>query len=124
VGRWRTKALLAGIAFVAAPAAIAAAVVQGSDSGSSAQRAATRHARLMPVGQDPLRVKGVGFVPRERVRLKVEGRPSGSRSVTAGSRGSFVISLPGMSTCGGVTLTAAGSRGSRASFNLSQFVCR
>jgi hypothetical protein len=126
VARWRTRAALAAVALVAVPAAIAAAVLHDG-SGSSATNVASkaaRHPRLAPVASEPLRVKGTEFVPGEKVRLAVVGGlDRTSRAVTAGSSGSFVAGFPGVTSCDSVTVTAVGSRGSRASFNLSQIVC-
>jgi hypothetical protein len=121
VGRWRTKAVAAVVALVAVPAAIAAVVVQSS--GSSSHVDAARHARLLPISQDPLRVKGAGFQPRERVRLRLDGDVKAVKTVSAGARGTFVATFRGVSACGSVTVTARGSRGSRASFNLAQIMC-
>ncbi len=83
-----------------------------------------RHARLLPTQVNPLRLKGTGFVPRERVRLKVvRDMGSSARSVTASRSGSFVVTFSRLSACDATTVTAVGSRGSRASFTFSQIVC-
>ncbi len=74
----------------------------------------------MPVSKAPLRVKGTGFVPGERVHVELVGRES--RIVTASSSGSFRVSFPS-DRCESVAVTATGSKGSRASFNLSQALC-
>jgi len=117
VERWRTKGLVAVPALLAVSLVVVAAVL---DSGSSAKtNAGAERARLMPVSQNPLRVKGNGFRPRERVKLTVVGTAV-RRWVTASSRGSFVVGFPGLDPCNGVTVKATGSRGSRAAFNLSQ----
>lgn len=109
------------VALVAVPAAIAALVVR--NSGSSSHEHAARHARLLPIAQDPLRVKAAGFLPGERVRLKLDGEAEAAKTASAGGRGSFVATFRGVSGCDAVTVTARGSRGSRALFNLSQIVC-
>jgi hypothetical protein len=57
------------------------------------------------------------------VRLRLDGDVKAVKTVSAGRRGSFVVTFRGVSACGSVTVTARGSRGSRASFNLSQIVC-
>jgi hypothetical protein len=72
------------------------------------------------VSKVPLRVKGTGFVPGERVRVELVGRES--RTVSASSSGSFRVSFPS-DRCQSVTVKATGSKGSRASFNLSQPLC-
>jgi hypothetical protein len=117
VERWRTKGLVALTALVAV-SLVGVAVVLGSGSSAETKASAGR-ARIIPVSQDPLRVKGTGFQPRERVKLAVVDTAV-RRRVTASSRGSFVVGFPGLDTCDGVTVKAAGSRGSRAAFNLSQ----
>jgi hypothetical protein len=122
VERWRTKALVAVTALVAV-SLVVVAVVLGSGSGSSDTKASAQRARLLPVSQNPLRVKGTGFRPSERVKVVVVDTAV-RRRVTASSTGSFVVAFPGLGTCNGVTVKAAGSHGSRASFNLSQgIVC-
>jgi hypothetical protein len=118
VERWRTKGLAAVLALVTVSLVVVGVVLGGS--GSSADtRASAGRARLVPVSQNPLRVKGTGFRPREQVKLKVVDTAV-RRLVTASSGGSFVVGFRGLDTCNGVTVKATGSRGSRASFNLSQ----
>lgn len=75
----------------------------------------------MPARKNPFRVQGTGFVPHERVQVAIVGRTS--RTVAAGSSGSFRVTFPGVSSCDSVTVDATGSKGSRASFNLSQIAC-
>jgi hypothetical protein len=110
------------LALAVVPAAIAAVVVQRSSDGTSPTTA--RKTRLLPTEANPLRLKGTGFVPRERVRLKVvRDMGSSARSVTASGSGSFVVTFSRLSACDATTVTATGSRGSRASFTFSQIVC-
>jgi len=86
--------------------------------------ATARHARLVPINGDPLRVKGTGFAPREHIRIKVfVGTRRIGRRLTASRRGSFVVTFKTVRACDGPTVIARGSRGSRASFNLSQIAC-
>src|SRR6476619_2242163 len=89
-------------------------------SGAGASRPAHR-AVLTPDGFAPLRLRGTGFRPRERVRVTVT--PSAAapivRRVRANGRGRFAIAVGGVEPCGGVEAAAKGSRGSRASFQLS-----
>jgi hypothetical protein len=87
---------------------------------SSATQRSAGHPRVVPVSKAPLRVKGTGFVPGERVHVELVGRES--RIVTASSSGSFRVSFPS-DRCERVAVTATGSKGSRASFNLSQALC-
>jgi hypothetical protein len=74
----------------------------------------------VPVSKSPLRVKGTGFVPGERVRVELVG--SESRTVTASDSGSFSVTFPS-GRCESMTFTATGSKGSKTSFNLSQPLC-
>ena len=120
--RWRTRAvLLAAVVLVAAAALIATVV--GQSSSSSHEPKAVRHAQIAPMGQSPLTVKGTGFRPGERVRLVVRGSQGGALAAKAGPDGSFAAAFRWMNGCDSVTVTATGSKGSRASFNLSQIAC-
>jgi len=75
------------------------------------------------MGQNPLTVKGTGFRPGERVRIVVKGSQGGTLTGKAGPDGSFAATFRGVNGCDSVTVTAVGSKGSRASFNLSQIAC-
>jgi uncharacterized protein YfaP (DUF2135 family) len=122
VERWRTRAVLAAVALVAVAAVIATVVGQTSGS-SSREPKAVRQAQIAPMGQNPLTVKGSGFRPGERVRLVVKGSEGAALTAKAGPDGSFVAAFRWLNGCDSVTVTAAGSKGSRASFNLSQIAC-
>jgi hypothetical protein len=74
------------------------------------------------VGQSPLRVAGSGFRPGEKVRLVADAPHKQVKNTRADSSGSFTADFPEVS-CGSVTVTATGSQGSRAEFNLSQIAC-
>lgn len=115
MARWRTSAALVILALVAAGCGQAADAPSSNRPQDSAAQA-----RLVPVSKSPLRVKGTGFVPGERVRVEVEGQES--RTVTASGAGSFAVGFPS-DRCTSVTVTATGSKGSRASFNLSRALC-
>lgn len=117
--KWRTRVALVGLALAAASVTVAGVAV----SSSSGDSKVVGHARLLPLGTRPLRVKGTGFHPGERVRLEVSGTVAARRSVKAGSRGSFAVIFSGVEACGSVTVTTRGSRGSRADFNFSQVAC-
>jgi hypothetical protein len=111
-------------AALVAVAGLALACGDGSASPAGAGSAASRPAHravLAPDGLSPLRVRGTGFRPRERVRVTVT--PSAAspivRRVRANGRGRFVLAVAGVDPCGGVEGAAKGSRGSRASFQLS-----
>ena len=120
--RWRTKALVAAGALALAGAAVAAVVASNSDSQKK-EHAQDERARLLPVGQKPLRVKGTGFVPGERVRLTLGGGTGLVRTVGVGADGSFTAIFREVDACDSITAEARGSKGSRASFNFSQIAC-
>jgi hypothetical protein len=117
------KLLLGLLALVAVPAAIAAVVMNQSSSTDSTSKV-PRQAKLLPAGATPLKVKGTGFRPGERVRLKAigAGQPI-SRNIVANANGAFVATFRSMNACQSPTVTASGSRGSHASFNYSQIAC-
>jgi hypothetical protein len=129
VERWHTRAALGVVALLAATAVIATVVSQTSGSPSHEPSAArsqqardTRRADLEVRGQNPLAVRGTHFRAHERVRLAVKGR--GSRlSVKAGAHGTFLAVFKNIVGCDSITVVAQGSKGSRASVNLSQIVC-
>ena len=84
---------------------------------SSAQRPV-----LKPVSQTPLTVEGSGFRPGEDVKVETD-TPSRVKHTSADSSGSFKVAFPDLSGCLSATVTATGSHGSSASFNLSQITC-
>lgn len=87
---------------------------------------AARRARLLPASSDPFKVRGSGFRARERVRVTVTATNGGSdvtRRIRATGRGTFVLTFSGIDACGGVEAVASGSRGSRASFQMSSLRC-
>jgi hypothetical protein len=61
---------------------------------------------------DPFTVRGTHFLPRERVKLTLDG--TRTRRVEADVRGRFVAMFRGaaVDVCDGFTLRAVGSRGS------------
>lgn len=115
VGQWRTSAVLAAVALVAAAC--------GHETPSGRGDTSVARPHLLPVGQSPLRVKGSGFRPNEPVRLEAAGMRTTRLSTRADAAGTFVATLKGIDGCDSVTVTATGSKGSRASFNLSQIAC-
>jgi len=113
-------AVLVGAA-LAALAVSATLAITGSDSSSDQ----TRQGKLTQIGEQPLRVRGNGFVAGEKVR--VWATASGSketRTVIANRTGSFTVSFSAdLDTCNGVTVSAVGTKGTRTSYQLSQLVC-
>jgi hypothetical protein len=88
---------------------------------AAASPAAARQARIVPARLAPLEIRGSGFHRWERVRVTVT--PFGGRRVTrrvrANRHGSFRVTFLRVSAAGGIEATAAGRRGSRASFSLA-----
>lgn len=64
-------------------------------------------------------IAGTGFKSGEVVRLS--GIPL--RQVRASARGTFTIRLRSVDPCNSLSVTAIGSKGSRAAVNYSQFNC-
>jgi hypothetical protein len=116
----------AGAALIAVLAVLAVlARPEPAGTPSAATDAARRRARLMPSVGDPFRVRGSGFRARERVRVTVTqtGGRGVTRRVRATGRGTFVLAFAGIEACRGVEGVAAGTRGSRASFQFSSLTC-
>lgn len=67
----------------------------------------------------PLIVAGRGFKAGELVRLT----GAGTKRVVASRTGSFSVRLAYRDPCGGLTIAAVGSKGSRAGFNVSHLLC-
>jgi hypothetical protein len=113
------------VALIAAAAGITAVVAQTSGSSSRSERPKVhQRPRLEPYAQNPLTVKGTGFRPHEHIRVAVKGvdRPV-ALEVRADARGLFVAAFRHVNGCDSVTVAAAGSMGSSASFNVSQIAC-
>jgi len=109
----------------AALAALLAATAAASTS-SGAENPLPKPSRptLLPASLQPLKLKGARFAPRERVRVTVESlRGSATRQVRASANGSFVVSFSGVNPCDGLSVRAAGERGSRASLQLASALC-
>ena len=113
MARWLTSAALALLATGCGQASDRPAATHSASQAASPQ--------LVPVSKAPFRVKGSGFVPSERVRVELVGVTS--RNVTASDSGSFEVTFGGIGQCSSVTGRAVGSKGSRASFNVSQAAC-
>lgn len=95
-----------------------------ADSPSRSEHPRPAQPTIAPYAQNPLAVKGSGFRPRERVRVSVKGVATPKTlSLRASPKGTFSVAFRNVSGCDSITVTASGSKGSRASFNLSQIVC-
>jgi hypothetical protein len=118
VALWRTSAALALVALVAGGCGH-----DPSANPSGTTKTAAARAQISPVQQQPLAVKGTGFQPGEKVTLAAKGLRSSHATATADGSGEFEATLRGLKNCDSVTVTAVGSEGSRAEFNLSQIAC-
>ena len=67
----------------------------------------------------PIMIVGRGFKPGERVRISGVG----TKTVVASRQGGFTIRMPSRNPCPSLSITAVGSKGSRASLNFSQLLC-
>jgi hypothetical protein len=106
---------------VAALLVIVALLAASAASGADPPR---QRPTLLPLSVDPLKLRGSDFAPRERVRVRVTaGEKTVSRRSRAGRRGGFTVTVPGVDACNGMSAVATGSRGSRASFQFSSFLC-
>jgi hypothetical protein len=118
VARWRTSAALALVALVAGGCGHDPSASPSGTTGITAARA-----QISPVQQRPLVVKGAGFQPGEKVALSAKGLQSSHTTAMADGSGEFEATFHGLKNCDSVTVTAVGSKGSRAEFNLSQIAC-
>jgi hypothetical protein len=64
-------------------------------------------------------VAGTGFKRGEVVKLTGVG----TKRVRASARGTFTTRLRNSNPCGGISLTAVGSKGSRTALNVSELLC-
>jgi hypothetical protein len=85
----------------------------------AAPAAQSARPKLTITSMNPLKVAGRGFKARERVVLSVGQR---RRAVTTDTRGRFTARL-GRAMCSGGTISAVGSKGSRAAVRLPRTVC-
>ena len=109
----------AAIVVASAAAGSAGAEAAGTPSAKQPPRAAIALASVQP-----LKLKGTRFRARERVRVTIQGSgQSTTRELRASRAGSFVVAFPGADTCNGLSVRAAGDRGSRASFQFSSLLC-
>jgi hypothetical protein len=105
---------------VAALVVSATLAITGSDSSNQPRRG-----KLAQIRDQPLTLRGSGFVPGEKVR--VSAATSGAketRTLTADKSGSFTVSFSGgLNGCNGLKVSAVGNKGTRESFQLSQLLC-
>jgi hypothetical protein len=119
VERWRTRALLGALVLIAAGGVAAVVLAQTDNSTKRAARP-----QISASSQSPLTIDGTGFRSNERVRIVVDGGGAEAWENThASRRGRFRVVLNGVKGCDSLTVSAAGSKGSRASLNVSSYVC-
>jgi hypothetical protein len=103
----------------------AGTLVPGGESTKKAPRGAIAtngKARLMPVSFAPATLKGTSFRPGENVRVELEGIKT--KNVQANSAGAFTVRFPSRADrCHGMSASAVGDKGSRASFQLAELMC-
>lgn len=115
---WRTSALVAAVALLAAGCGAAQKALHTTTPAPPAGKA-----QLAAKGQKPLTVEGTGFQPQEKVTVVAKGMQSQRASAQADENGTFEVTLDKLDNCDSITVTATGSKGSHAEFNLSQIVC-
>ncbi|MHB8642450.1 MAG: hypothetical protein ACYDA3_06160 [Gaiellaceae bacterium] len=83
-------------------------------------RTAVTQPTVTITSMSPAVVRGVGFVPRERVTVTVSAKGSRTRAVTAGATGAFRIRFAGFSIprCTVYGVRAKGNRGSFVSWKV------
>ena len=83
--------------------------------------AATREPRLSITDPQPLTIRGVEFVPGERVVVSARIHVRRTRTAFADVRGRFVVRFRGLSvqdTCDDYVIRALGNRGTRAAIRV------
>ena len=123
MARWRTSAALALAALVVVGCGHDPSAGSPGTTETAVTEATTSRAQISPVQSQPLAVKGTGFQPGEKVTLSAKGLQSSHATATADSSGELEATFHGLKNCDSVTVTAVGSKGSRAEFNLSQIAC-
>jgi hypothetical protein len=122
VERWRTRALLGALVLIAAGGVVAVVLAQTDDSSKTMKPG--RRPQLAASAQNPLTVEGTGFRKGERVHVVAKGSGTAATATTRANRqGRFRVLLKGVKGCDSLNVAATGSLGSRASFNLSSYVC-
>ena len=120
---WRTSAALALVALVAGGCGHDPTAGSSGTTRSTPKTTTASRAQISPVQSQPLEVKGTGFQPGEKVTLSAKGLKSSHTTATADSSGELEATFHGLENCDSVTVTAVGSKGSRAELNLSQIAC-
>ena len=123
VARWRTSAALALVALAVGGCGHDPSAGPPATTETAAAKTTASRAQITPVQPQPLEVKGTGFQPGEKVTLSAKGLHSRHTTATTDSSGEFEATFHGLENCDSVTVTAVGSQGSRAEFNLSQIAC-
>jgi hypothetical protein len=103
---------------------VVAAIVSLLPAGAGAESLAGKPA-LRLVSASPLTIRGLRFVPKERVRVIVLEAGSATRRVSADAQGTFVASFQEASVdrCSALSVLAVGSRGSRAALKRPGPLC-
>lgn len=107
-------------------AVVAVAGAVGSGALRAAGRAQTLRPALRLVDSSPLTLRGTGFRAGEHVTVRLAtGRGRAIGRTVANARGSFRSRFPKASAnaCAGLSATAVGDRGSRASFKRAPGEC-
>jgi hypothetical protein len=135
--------ILLALVVVAVAAVLVVSATMGADTlvpggGSTTGDSTTGGTKAMPKGgatstgkaalklmsMTPLKLRGTGFRPGEKVKVKLLDGPVQTRNVTASTSGTFMVQMPNLlSQCQGLTVSAIGDKGSRAGFQFSQFAC-
>jgi hypothetical protein len=123
VAWWRTSAALALVALVAGGCGHDPSAGPPGTTETTATTTTASRGQISPVQSQPLEVKGTGFQPGEKVALSAKGLRSSHTTARADSSGEFEATFRGLKNCDSVTVTAVGSKGSHAEFNLSQIAC-
>ena len=80
----------------------------------------TTTTEAVPAPSTPL-PKGTTSNGRASIGLRISG--AGARTAVASGRGRFVLRMGYRDPCASLSITAVGSKGSRASLNFSQLYC-
>lgn len=105
--------------------AAVAVLAAGAPGGTSAEVEPTLRPALLVGPLSPLRVRGVRFQPKERIRITLDGGKRGAATVVATRTGAFTVAFQlRLAQCRTVTVRAVGSNGSRAVRQVPRPNCR